>query len=200
MTKTKQLLITVGLLIPLFMIMNQVADNSKNQIKSNLNLCELKAGERGFAKGQVTSVNKGDWGNKIVTIGEGTEGCRLNIKTNPNQNFLLQQVGNRVKVLVKMDTEYFASAIGDTAKEDIEVIDADGNAVPIESIEQTMSLNILTKLKKYEEATLNVAYENTSYRFKKEILNQLEPKKPYKWYYQTSMSGLRIVNRVEPVK
>lgn len=199
MTKTKQLLMTVALLIPLFMIMNQVAENSKKAIKSQLNLCELKTGERGYARGQVISVNKGDWGNKLVTIGEGIQGCRLTVKTNPNQNFLLQQIGNRIKVLVKIDTEYSASTIGDTAKEDMSVIDADGNIVPVESVEQKISANLLEKLKKYEKAELNITDKMTSYLFTREILNQIEPSKAYKWYYQTSMSGLRIVNRLEPV-
>ncbi|MEH2330820.1 hypothetical protein [Nostoc sp.] len=199
MTKTKQLLITVALLIPLFMIMNQVAENSKNQIKSNLNLCELKVGERGYARGQVISVDKADWGNQLITIGEGTQGCRLTIKTNPNQNALLQQIGNRIKVLVKIDTEYSASVIGDTASYDMGVIDTDGSTVPIESTEQKMSADVLDRFKSYEEVTLNITDQMASYLFSKEILKQIEPHKTYRWYYQTSMSGLRIVTRVELV-
>lgn len=199
MTKTKQLLITVALLIPLFMIMNKVAENSKNQVKANLNLCELKPGERGYVRGQVISVDKGDWGNKIVTIGEGVEGCRISIKTNPYKNILLQQMGNRVKVLIKVDNYYSASALGNTAKEDRSVIGADGSTVPIESTEEKISSNLLERLKKYEESRLSITDESTSYVFTKDILNQIEPSKPYKWYYQTDLTGSRIVLRVEAV-
>ncbi|MEH1966771.1 hypothetical protein [Nostoc sp.] len=197
MTKTKQLLITVALLIPLFMIMNKVADNSKTQVKANIDICELIPGERGFARGQVISIEKADWGNKIVTIGEGAQGCRISIKTNPNKNILLQQIGNRIKVLIKVDTEYSTTAIGDTAKEDRTVIGADGSTVPIESVEEKINSNLLERLKKYEEARLHITDEMVSYVFTKDILNQIEPSKMYKWYYQTDLGGSRIVLRVE---
>ncbi|MEH2280969.1 MAG: hypothetical protein V7K90_06435 [Nostoc sp.] len=197
MTKTKQLLITVALLIPLFMIMNKVADNSKNQVKANIDICELIPGERGFARGQVISVEKADWGNKLVLIGEGAQGCRISIKTNPNQNIILQQIGNRVKVLIKVDTEYSTTAIGNTAKEDRTVIGADGSTVPIESTEQKISRNLLERLRKYEEARLSITDQMVEYVFTKELLNQIEPSKLYRWYYQTDLTGSRIVVRVE---
>jgi hypothetical protein len=199
MSKLTNLVVSAVIAVPLLAIVNGVAANSKTQVKNDLNLCELKTGERGFVRGQVISVDKGDWGNKLVTIGEGIQGCRLTIKTNPNQNFLLQQVGNRVKVLIKVNTEYSASTIGDSTKEDIGVIGADGNIVPVESIEQQMGTGVLESLKKFDKAILNVADENTSYQFTRDILNGIEAKKTYRWYYQTSMSGLKIVNRVEPV-
>jgi hypothetical protein len=198
MSKLTSLIVSALIAVPLLGIVNGVAENSKNQVKANLNICKAEAGERGFVRGQVISVDKTDWSNQKVVIGEGIEGCRLTINTNPNKNFVLLHVGNRVKVLVKMDTDYSASPIGDNAKEDISVIGADGNIVPVESTERRLNADLLNRLKKFDKATLNVTNENTTYTFTKDILKEIRPGKTYRWYYQSSMSG-KIVTRVEPI-
>jgi len=198
MSKLTSLIVSALIAVPLLGIVNGVAENSKNQVKANLNICKAEAGERGFVRGQVISVDKTDWSNQKVVIGEGIEGCRLTINTNPNKNFVLLHVGNRVKVLVKMDTDYSASPIGDNAKEDISVIGADGNIVPVESTERRLNADLLNRLKKFDKATLNVTNENTTYTFTKDILKEIKPGKTYRWYYQSSMSG-KIVTRVEPI-
>ncbi|BAY22157.1 hypothetical protein NIES2100_19200 [Calothrix sp. NIES-2100] len=128
MSKNKGFLVGLNLLLLISCLGIMHLGASQPKKSGLLNLCELKAGERGILKGVVVSVEKSSPGSgkAIVTLTEGSQGCHIMVYQRYNQLNEMGTPGNRVKVPVKVINDYSVEGIG-LPEFDYSVVDTSGN-------------------------------------------------------------------------
>jgi hypothetical protein len=146
MTKAKKLLISVGLLIPLFFAIDQAAQHSKKVVIGNLNTCEeLSPNTRGYVKGIVTDVRRDTWNAKNYYSTISNNQCEFTILH--RDHFMLRKPGTRVKALVEVESGGSGNLLFDKVTEDLTVVDTTGNVPEVKTVKHTVPKDITDKMR-----------------------------------------------------
>ncbi|MFM2063925.1 MAG: hypothetical protein RLZZ507_3596 [Cyanobacteriota bacterium] len=194
MTKAKKLLISVGLLIPLFFAIDQAAQHSKKVVIGNLNTCEeLSPNTRGYVKGIVTDVRRDTWNAKNYYSTISNNQCEFTILH--RDHFMLRKPGTRVKALVEVESGGSGNLLFDKVTEDLTVVDTTGNVPEVKTVKHTVPKDITDKMRGKKYFTIHTS--EASYEFPEHVISKVKPDIEQTWYYQEGEFSNPVVVDVE---
>jgi hypothetical protein len=205
MSKLRDFFVTTIVFVPcLLLLANTVSEQSKKVMKPGIMKCdELRSGDRGYIRGVVTERKQSQYSwNQEVTLAESNS-CSTIVTFSPNSKMSgLLRPGNKLKVAVKVDSDYSASLLNDDVSTDYTVLDENGELPPTQTIVKKLGKSLMPDRGKSLTINFDVYTSNSaSYHFPKEVARKLVPNQKMKWYFQAEEKGSRsfIVSDVELV-
>lgn len=203
--KLKDLFFAAAISIPCFFLVGSQVNQASNSILKNQLKCEeLKTGDRGYIRGIVTERKQSRWNwNQEATLAESNS-CSTIVTFSPNDKAAgFFRPGAKLKVAVKVDSDYSANLLNSDVKRDYTIIGLDGTLPETQTTTQKLSENIMPKKGKGWRLILNPYASNyAEYNFTKEVVAKLKPNVKQKWYYHAETEGSKsfIVSDVETIE
>ena len=129
MNKSTQLLGTLAISTILLIFAGNAANNSKALDKGELDICNLKTGDRGSIVGIVTATRR-DGGDYYATV-VGRQNCMVQTIGTRFNNGILGDINAKVEVSGRVSNSGFFTV--DRVKERLDILDLSGTATPVET-------------------------------------------------------------------
>lgn len=203
--KIKDLFFATVIAVPCFFLVgNQVNQTSNSILKEQLKCEELETGNRGYIRGIVTERKKSQWSNQQEAALAESNSCSTIVTFSPNDKAAgFFRPGAKLKVAVKVDSDYSASLLNSNVKRDYTIISLDGTLPKTQTTIKKLAKSLIPDRDKSWTLYLNSDdYNHAVYYFPKEITSKLKPNVKQKWYYhaETENSKSYIVSDVETIE
>lgn len=201
--KLKDLFFAAAISIPCFFLVGSQVNQASNSIlKDQLKCEELETGDRGYIRGIVTERKKSQWTNQQEATLAESNSCSTIVTFSPNDKAAgFFRPGAKLKVAVKVDSDYSTSLLNSDVKRDYTIIGLDGTLPETQTIVQTLHKGLLPNKGKSWQLNFNYGMGPYFY-FPKEVVAKLKPNVKQKWYYHAEVKGSKsfIVSDVETIE